>query len=167
MATLDTLQSILASAIAAAPLDKAFGPAMEAALVKGHTAAVLAAAAERAGVRPDSGLFKGLSKAERADIRQAVQAQLQYLKGFLAARGDMSEAAIRARAAMYAGSIRATFYGARYPGLPFYPGQGTECLTNCKCSWEQQGDEYHWTLHAAEHCSTCESRASGNPYHAE
>jgi hypothetical protein len=131
--TLDNLQSILSQAISTAPLGTGFGPAMEAALVKGHTAAVLAAAAERAGVKVDSGLFKGLSKAERADIKQAVAEQLQYLKGFLAAKGDMSEAAIRARAQLYAGSIKPTYYTARWgdweipdnlmPGQPAVRGQ--------------------------------------------
>lgn len=167
MPVLDNLQSILAKAISAAPLDAGFAEAMEAALVKGHTAAVLAAAAERAGVRVDSGLFKGLSKAERADIKKAVAEQLQYLKGFLAAKGDMSEAAIQARAAMYAGSVRATYGRARYPGLNQYPGDGqTQCLTNCKCSISEEADGIHWTLNAGESCNDCEAMAAGSPYSA-
>jgi hypothetical protein len=165
MPTLDNLQSILSKAISTAPLGTGFGPAMEAALVKGHTAAVLAAAAERAGVRVDSGLFKGLSKAERADIKQAVQEQLKYLKGFLAAKGDMSEAAIRARAQLYAGSIRATYGRARYPGLRQYPGDGgTQCLTNCKCSLDERDDGIYWVLNPAEHCNGCLTMAAGSPY---
>lgn len=165
MSTLDRLEQLLRTAIAAAPLDKGFGPAMEAALVKGHTAAVLAAAAERAGVKVDSGLFKGLSKAERADIKQAVAEQLQYLKGFLAAKGELSEAAIKARAAMYSGSIRATYGRARYPGLNQYPGDGgTQCLTNCKCSLDERDDGIHWILNPAEHCDGCLTMAAGSPY---
>lgn len=137
---------------------------MEAALVKGHTAAVLAAAAERAGVKVDSGLFKGLSKAERADIRQAVQAQLAYLKGFLAAKGDMSEAAIKARALLYAGSIKQTYYTARWGEweIPdsLMPGN-QQCITQCLCSISvKDNDDGTGTLtrvmHGSEHhCTEC------------
>lgn len=163
MPTLDNLRAILADAIADAPLDAGFRAAMESALIKGHTAAYLAAVAEKTGVGVDSGLFKGLSKAERADIRQAVAAQLGYLAGFDPA--TMSEAAARARAAMYAGSIGATYEKARAPGLPFYPGEGTECLTNCRCHWDDNGDgTYSWILTAKESCPTCEERAAANPY---
>ena len=165
MGTLDNLLSIVQDAIAGAPLDAGFGKAMEAALVKGHTAAYLAAAAERAGVKVDSGLFKGLSKAERADIKAAVKEQLDYLKGFIAAKEDMSEAAIKARAAMYAGSVRATYGRSRHPGLPFYPTEGSECMTNCRCSWQDDGGgSYSWVLDAKESCPTCLERAADNPY---
>lgn len=136
MAVLDKLEQRLREAIAKAPMGKPFGPAMEAALIKGHTAAVLAAAAERAGVQVDSGLFKGLSKAERVDIKKAVQEQLRYLKGFLAAKDGLSEPAIRARAALYAGSIKSTYYTARYGDweIPagLMPGE-QQCLGNCLC----------------------------------
>jgi hypothetical protein len=164
MPTLDRLQSILSKAIASAPLDKGFGPAMEAALVKGHTAAVLAAAAERAGVKVDSGLFKGLSKAERADIKKAVAEQLQYLKGFLAAKGELSEAQIRARAQLYAGSIKQTYYLARWGDwdIPhsLLPGQ-QQCLGNCLCriSIADKGDgtgTLTRTMGGTErHCTEC------------
>ena len=165
MPTLDNLLSIVQTAIAGAPLDKGFDKAMEAALVKGHTAAYLAAAAERAGVKVDSGLFKGLSKAERADIKKAVGEQLEYLKGFVAAKGDMSEDAIRARAAMYTGSVRATYGRSRYPGLSQYPGDGnTKCLTRCLCSLDERDDGIHWVLDGGEHCEDCEAMAAGSPY---
>ena len=165
MGTLDNLLSIVQDAIAGAPLDAGFGKAMEAALVKGHTAAYLAAAAERAGVKVDSGLFKGLSKAERADIKAAVKEQLDYLKGFIAAKEDMSEAAIKARAAIYAGSVRATYGRSRYPGLLQYPGDGnTKCLTNCLCSLDERDDGIHWVLAAAENCEDCQAMAAGGPY---
>lgn len=166
--TLDNLQQILLDAIKAAPLGAGFGPAMEAALVKGHTAAVIAAQAERAGVSVNPELFKGMSKATRAEIREAVQQQLDYLKGFLSEKDDLSEVAIRARAAMYAGSVRGTYEKARNPGLPFYPGEGTECLTNCRCSWQDDGDgSFTWVLSAKESCATCQERAAGGPYERE
>lgn len=165
MPTLDNLQSILAKVIAGAPLDAGFAKAMEAALVKGHTAAVLAAAAERAGVRVDSGLFKGLSKAERADTKKAVAEQLQYLKGFLAAKGDMSEAAIRARAQLYAGSIKQTYYTARWGDwdIPqgLMPGN-QQCMGNCLCriSEVKDNDDGTGTLTRTmggteQHCTEC------------
>ena len=164
MPTLDRLETLLRTAIAAAPLDKGFGPAMEAALIKGHTAAYLAAVAERAGVKVDSGLFKGLSKAERADIKQAVAEQLQYLRGFLAAKGDMSEAQIRARAQLYAGSIKATYYQARWGDwdIPqsLLPGQ-QQCMGNCLCriSIADKGDgtgTLSRTMGGTEyHCTEC------------
>lgn len=168
MSTLDNLLTLVQDAIDAAPKDKAFGKAMETILARAHTAAYLAAAAERAGVKVDGGLFKGLSKAERADIKQAVGEQLKYLEKFVADMGDMSEAQVAARAAMYGGSIRATYGAARHPGLPFYPTEGSECLTNCRCSWQDDGDgSYTWVLSAKESCSTCEARAADNPYTVE
>lgn len=143
---------------------------MERILARAHTAAAIAGIAERAGVKPNDGLFKGLSKAERAEVKAAVKTQLDYLKGFAAAvkAGQLSSAQVAARAALYAGATRATYYGQRYPGLPFYPTQGSECMANCKCSWEpEDATTYHWTLHTAEHCPTCERRASNNPYRLE
>lgn len=165
MPTIDNLQGIVAQAIADLPLDATFRPAMQAILVKAQTAAVIAAQAERAGVSVNPGLFKGLSKATRADIKAAVKAQMEYLDKFDIS--EMSEAAVRARAAMYAGSVRATYGKARYPGLPFYPGEGTECLSNCRCGWQDNGDDsYTWALDAKESCATCLERADGSPYQA-
>lgn len=137
---------------------------MEALIARAHTAAALAATADRLNLPVDSGLFKGLSRAERAEIKAIVRAQLDYLKGFVQAAPGLSEAQVKARAALYAGAVRGTFWKQRYIGLPFYPTEGTECMANCKCSWQQQGDNYYWTLHAAEHCPTCISREAGNPY---
>lgn len=133
---------------------------MRAILARAHQAAAMAGIAERTGVAP-----RGLSRAERADVKRAVDEQLRYLRRFAGERGGMSEAAQAARSQLYAGAIKATYGAARHPGLPFYPTQGSECLTNCKCEWKQEGDGvYLWTLHADEHCATCTSRASGNPY---
>lgn len=162
---LDKLLAIVQAAIADAPLGAGFAGAMEAAIVKGHTAAYLSAVAERAGVTVDTGLFKGLSKAERAAIRAAVATQLDYLKAFVAATDDMSDAAVRARSALYAGATRGTYYGARYPGLSQYPGDGnTRCLTNCLCSLDERDNGIYWVLDGGEHCDDCEAMAAGSPY---
>lgn len=168
MPIVDTLQQIVADALATAPLDAGFAKAMEAIIVKAQTAAVLAAAADRAGVTANAGLFKGLSKAERNDIKAAVKAQLGYLQGFIDAKGDMSEAAIRARMALYAGATRATYLKARHPGLSQYPGDGqTQCKTSCHCDVQEHDDGIHWVLdEAVENCDDCQAMASGGPYDA-
>ena len=140
--------------------------AMQAALVKAHTAAFMAGQAERLGVNVST--LKGLSRAERDDIKQQVAAQLDYLRGFAGALDGLSEAQIAARAALYAGAVRSTYSRARYPKLPFYPGEGTECKGQCKCSWQDNGDgSYTWVLGASEHCATCQGRAGGSPYRVE
>ena len=140
--------------------------AMQAALVKAHTAAFMAGQAERLGVNVST--LKGLSRAERDDIKQQVAAQLDYLRGFAGALDGLSEALIAARAALYAGAVRTTYSRARYPKLPFYPGEGTECKGQCKCSWQDNGDgSYTWVLGASEHCATCQGRAGGSPYRVE
>jgi hypothetical protein len=132
---LDKLVALAATQIAqihAAPGSAAWVRAMEAALVKAHTAAGMVGIAQRTGVDP-----RGLSKAERGDIKRAVAEQLPYLRRFAAEAGDMSEGAVAARAALYAGAIKPTYYEARWgtwdipPDL--MPGR-QQCLGNCKCS---------------------------------
>lgn len=142
----------------------AFRQAMEQAIVRSQTAAYIAATAERLNVSPAA--VKGLSRAERKELRSSIDTQLKYLDGFIAdlRSGKLTPAQASARAALYAGPSRGTFYGTRYPGLPFYPTQGSECKVNCRCSWQDRGDSYYWTLGAAEHCPTCVSREAGNPY---
>jgi hypothetical protein len=76
-------------------------------------------------------------------------------------RNGMDEAAIRRRAELYAGPVRATYYKERYPNLPAWPADGsTECLAFCRCSWQESDGQFYWRLGAAEHCPTCNSRAS-------
>ena len=136
------------------------GSEMRRTIATAHSAAFYAAVKERTGVMP-----KGLSRAERADLKVAVTAQLKYYDAFAAQAAGMSDAAVAARAQMYAGSVRGTFYGARYPGLSQYPGDGnTKCLTNCLCSLEEKDDGIHWVLDGGEHCDDCEAMAAGSPY---
>jgi hypothetical protein len=81
--------------------------------------------------------------------------------------GSVSGGQIGARAQMYAHSARTSYWRQATAGvdLPAQPGEGSECLTNCQCSWEEMGDGWHWILHASESCPTCEQRASQwNPY---
>lgn len=95
---------------------QAWQRAMEQILARAHTAASIAGIAERAGVPPNDKLFRGLSRAERADIKAAVAAQLEYLSGFVDAvkAGQLSPAQIAARAALYAGATRQTYYAQRW-----------------------------------------------------
>lgn len=141
--------------------------AMEVAIRRSQTAAYIAATAERLGTTP--ALVKGLSRAERRELDERIAAQLAYLDGFVAdlKAGKLTMAQAQARAALYAGPTRGTYYATRYQGLPFYPTEGSECMANCKCSWEQQGARYYWRMAAVEHCPTCQSRAAGSPYSVE
>ena len=111
---------------------KAPGKDMRKAIATAHSAATYAAIKERTGIMP-----KGLSRAERNDLKARVAEQLKYYDRFAAQAGDMSDAAIAARAGMYAGAVRQTFYEARWGtwDIPdgLMPGNQT-CLTNCLCT---------------------------------
>lgn len=142
--------------------------AMEQAIRRSQTASYIAATAERLGTSPS--LIKGLSKAERAELDKRIAAQLKYLDGFVAdlRAGKLTMAHAQARANLYSGATRGTFYATRYPSLNNVPGDGsTPCLGNCKCTLEQQGDKVYWVLHPAEHCDGCMSRAAASPYQVE
>lgn len=142
----------------------AWRKAMEVAIRRSQMAAYIAASAERLGVSPK--VIKGLSRAERTELDARIAEQLKYLDGFVRdlKAGKLTMAQAQARAALYSGATRGTYYATRYQGLPFYPTEGSECMTNCKCSWEQKGDQFYWRMAAVEHCPTCSSRAAGNPY---
>lgn len=134
---------------------------MERTVVRGHTAAYVAATADRLGVSPAA--VKGLSRAERQELQALINDQRPYLAQFArdVASGQLSPAQIAARAALYAGPMRATYGRTRWPRLPAYPADGsTECLMNCRCSWVERDDGMYWQLGAAEHCPTCLRRAT-------
>ncbi len=165
------LQTRIRDAIRAATLKlpnvTAWEKAMKTALTQAATAASLAGLADRLRVPLDSALLSSarLSRAERADIATRVNAQLQYLAGFRDALPGMSDAQIAARANLYGGPVRASYYSARFPRLPSVPGDGsTPCKAGCKCTLDQRGDGIYWVLGAAEHCDGCVSRAAGSPY---
>lgn len=148
--------------------------AMERALVTAHTAAFITATAERLGVPPNSDLIsaKRLSRAERADIQAAVARQLIYLKGFAAARPDLSEAAVLARARLYAASIRSFYYAQRWGAweIPdrLLPGL-QQCLGNCRCQLSDVRDNGDGTgvltrvLGGEQHCDQCPPLAGDHP----
>lgn len=158
-------------ALAAGGSVNAWQDAMRTALTRAHTAAYIAATADRLGVTPSAALVSParLSRAERAELKAAVNTQLTYLAGFARDLPTMSDAQIAARAALYAGATRGTYYATRYPRLPFYPADGgTACKANCRCAWTDNGDgTYTYQLGAAEHCPGCQARAAGSPYRPE
>jgi len=119
---------------------------------------------------------KDMDPAARAYLARVVADQVKYLTGFSQdlRREDMSAALMKARAALYAGALKATYYRAKYWqwDLPFVPTEGSECMVNCTCSIDvtEAGDDtglMAWTLgeHAhAETCPTCLNRADDSPF---
>ena len=141
------------------------------AIARGHAAAAIAGAAERLGTTPGGALLnsRNLSRAERDEIRNAVAGQAPYLRNFAAELEGLSPAQIAARAAMYAGATRATYYQARnygwdLRGVPIPADGGTQCLSNCRCVAHQEGGQWIYETTAAEHCPTCLARAAKSPY---
>jgi hypothetical protein len=122
------------------------------------------------------GGLTGLNRDILNNVARNIAEQLDFLRRFrddLQRRVDedlpLSEAAIGARGAMYAGSSSATFEQADtialgLPLLPAYPGVRTICLTNCKCHWRfrklpARGSwDCFWMLSPVENCPTCEAR---------
>ena len=139
--------------------------AMEQAIRRSQTASYIAATAERLGTTPK--LIKGLSREERKELDKRIAEQLKYLDGFARdlKAGKLSMAQAQARAALYPGATRGTFYATRYPELTTVPGGGdTPCNGNCRCFLEQKGDKVYWRLTAKESCAGCVALAAGSPY---
>lgn len=150
--------------------------AMERALTTAHTAAFIAATAERLGVPPDSPLIsrQRLSRAERADIQAAVRRQLEYLRGFREALPGLSEAQVRARANLYGPSIKPFYYAQRWGDweIPdrLLPGNQA-CLSNCLCRLldvKDNGDGTGVLTRVMEgpekgHCDECPPLAGDHP----
>lgn len=147
--------------------------AMLDAITRGHAAAAIAGTAERLGVAAGSKLLneRNLSRIERRDIHTAVRGQLPYLRNFAAdvQAGQLSDAQIAARAALYAGAIRTTYYRGRWAtydlrNVPIPADGGTQCISNCKCVAYVEDGQWIYEMTAAEHCQGCEERAARSPY---
>lgn len=100
-------------------------------------------------------------------LRQMVNSGQLRGDGEQTAAGVPSPAQIAARAQMYAGAIRGTYFAASTYGLPLpaMPTEGTLCHTNCKCSWDiieidaAAGDfDAYWRRGAKDSCQTCRIR---------
>lgn len=100
-------------------------------------------------------------------VGSEVKAQYGYLSQFSAqiSRGELSEAQISARAAMYPGAATTAYEVARARSydldLPGMPGEDVECGANCRCTWEyeetEDGIEATWV--AQDDSGTCEDCA--------
>jgi hypothetical protein len=142
-------------------------PGMRRAIATAHTAAYYAALKERTGVLP-----KGLSRAERAELKAAIEGQLRYLDKFSEDARGMSEQAILARAQKYVGAIRTTFLETRWGAwdIPpdLMPGRQA-CQTACGCdiSIQDNGDgtgTLTRTMGGKEkHCVDCPPLAGDHP----
>ena len=102
------------------------------------------------------------------ELGALMQSQFDYLAGFAADVDQLSDAQARARAALYAGPLRATYSHGQLAlwDLPYHPGEGTPCRGNCHCRWrivvedlEELNARAYWELGATEHCDECKARA--------
>lgn len=156
------------------PTDPAWEKKMLSLITRGHLAAWMAGTGERLGVKPNSPLLsrQRLSRAEREEIKRVVEKQLEYLRGFEQARGEMSERAVAARAGMYPGAVKQTYYGARWGDweIPdeLMPGAQV-CLTRCLCEIEvRDNEDGTGTLvrrmgGTEHHCDECPPLAGEHP----
>ncbi len=110
-----------------------------------------------------------LSRGARNQVLTTVAEQVDYLNRFadqIAATGWQD--AYGARALLYGGSIKSSFWRGRTFGLdlPYMPAEGTQCLSNCGCRWdiEYQGDPEdlnataRWIRGKDDSCETCVQR---------
>lgn len=140
----------------------AYEKAMQQALAKGHTAAAIRGIADRTGVMPE-----GLSRAERSDIKAQLKSEFGFLKDFIAAAPDLSDAEIANRASLYPGAVRAMYYQAfTNNALPVYPGSCPQCFGRCRCSLDQRDGEWYWNAtNDKATCDGCRQRgADWQPY---
>lgn len=120
-----------------------------------------------------------MTATDRSRLGGLLKAQYRFLNRFAADLNNesVSKAQAKQRAMMYVESSRGAYdrglAAAWNISLPAYPGQGTACLTRCKCSWSisEHGSgktreiRAYWRTNSAEPCETCESRRSEyNPY---
>ncbi len=116
---------------------------------------------------------RDLSDAAKQTINATVSDQLTYLNGFAATiERDGWKDAYGARAMLYGGSIKESFYrGATWGwSLPYMPAQGTTCLSNCGCAWvpgkidsESLTGEWYWQRGKSDSCPECSQREAETP----
>jgi hypothetical protein len=142
---------------------QAFQRAMERAIAKAHTAAYIRGTADRLGVSVAT--MKGMSRAERANVREALAGQFERLAEFMKAAPDMSDAGVANRAAMYTGSTQISYWnGWVGDQLECVPGSCEQCYGRCRCSLSREADGVHWNCVADKtSCSACKERAGSWP----
>lgn len=109
-----------------------------------------------------------LDEAGRDFLGESIGAQLEYLDKFAdKIAADGWQPAMRARAKMYAGSIKIPYSAGQTELLPLpgYPAEGTECYTNCGCSWDKKivdaargHYDFYWRRGKDDSCATCIDR---------
>jgi len=118
---------------------------------------------------------KDIGEPSRKLVTSIVAEQVDYLNAFAnQIDKDGWRDAFGARAAMYIGSIKQSYYRGKTFGIdmPFVPGDGsTPCLSNCRChmtiDWldeENLDADVYWKLGAEDHCGVCPERAAQSPY---
>ena len=112
-----------------------------------------------------------ISAEARGKVLEGVAVQLAFLDNFITEIEDNDTFVMgwTARARMYGESIKEPYWNGRVKLLPLpsMPGDGTtQCLTNCRCSWdvttinERIGDyDARWIRDARDSCQTCIQRA--------
>lgn len=136
-----------------------------------HTAAYMQAA----GIKDSADVSEAAQQALTALLKE----QIDYLNAFADAIdetgvSDETIARYRARAKMYTGALKTSWSmgETRLLDLPAHPGQGSECMVNCLCSWQivevdaAAGDfDCYWERVADDSCSTCIQREQDwSPY---
>ena len=111
-----------------------------------------------------------ITEEELDKLAKRIQVQLKYLDQFQVEIADAAEfiPGWNARAEMYANGIKTPYWDGvtKILPLPAMPGEGTQCLTNCRCQWridvlDEDGGDYdaYWDWEEeAEHCQTCIER---------
>jgi hypothetical protein len=110
-------------------------------------------------------------------LARLVGEQFEYLANFRLeiVGAEEWQAGFGSRAESYAAAIQVPYWtgDVQFLPLPAMPGEGTQCLNNCRCSWrvtelDQDNGDYdcYWELGEVEthHCQICLERADGwNP----
>lgn len=143
---------------------------MQKTLARAHQAAYLLGAAERLGVTPDSPLLnpRNLSRVERGELTAIVQTQVDFLSRFVDVADDLSEAAINARADLYALAPKGTYWtGWAGEDIGCVPGGCEECYGRCRCTLRRESDGIYWDcLDDPASCGACSERGAMQPYAA-
>lgn len=148
---------------------KDFGDTMRHLLMRYHAAAYMTG-------RESTEVTPAVADAIKAKVSDQDGYLQQFVKDMEA--GEMSPEELSARAQLYTGSIRSSYWRGTLEELPlpYWPAEDTECLTNCLCKWRMEildstaGDfDVYWELgHPKgknQHCQTCLDRAQeSNPF---
>lgn len=149
----DALRAYLRTGNAAA-----FEKAMQEVITRAHTATYLRGLAERLDVSVST--LKGLSQAERAELRAMLKQQFGYLRGFVGQLVDLSPAQVAARVALYAAAAKAAYWQA-WAGseIECLPGSCPDCYSNCRCELRREGEAIYWDGPGDAHsCAACRRR---------